>query len=68
MSSRSHESATLSGVVVLQWVRLSIQIQKVVDRLELPLTSLKSYHETSPKKLFEVLPDAKDGRLSANLM
>jgi hypothetical protein len=55
-------------VVVLKWVRLSIQIQKVVDRLELPLTSLKSYHETSPKKLFEVLPDAKDGRLSANLM
>ncbi len=38
-------------------------IQKVVDRLELPLTSLKSYHETSPKKMFEVLPDAKDGRL-----
>ena len=68
MSSRSHESATLSGVVVLQWVRLSIQIQKVVDRLELPLTSLRSYHETSPKTLFEVLPDAKDGRLLADLM
>jgi hypothetical protein len=34
------------------------------------LTGLKSYHETSPtpKMLFKVLPDAKDGRLSANLM
>jgi len=38
------------------------------DRVALLEEELKSYHETSPKKLFEVLPDAKDGRLSANLM
>jgi hypothetical protein len=42
--------------------------QKVVDRLELPLTGLKSCHENSPKMLFKILPDTKDERLSDNLM
>ena len=68
MRSKSHESATFSGVVNLKWIRLSMQIQKVVDRLELLFPSRKSCHEISPKMLCMILLDAKDGRLSANLM
>jgi len=45
-----------------------MQIQKVVDRLELLFPSRKSCHEISPKMLCMILLDAKDGRLSANLM